>query len=301
MDIDKLENFLTFTRYMNFTMAANEAFMDTSVFHRQISSIENELGIQLIQRENRAMSLTPAGESFAKGIQSVLDLYHIEVQKAIDLNSGIRGSILICNIFGHALSDTLSMLINRFEASYPDIKISVISKSMAESRSMLQKGYIDFAVARDEVYSLIENKESLEIEEIHAGVAIHADLLPAGACNNAENTFNLAVLDHIPLIWCKDLMSERGSKILQEREQKMGPDSVIWVDDLEATYSYLELKRGFTLINDLNYFRTSPVIRYIPNMENVIHHSIVWKKNNVNACAKVFIEFLKNHLGERNV
>lgn len=296
MDIEKIENFLVFSEYMNFTLAANKVFMDPSVFHRQISSIENELGIQLIQRENRAMYLTPAGESFSTGMKKVLDLYHKEVRKAEDLNAGIRGSIEICNVSGHALSHSLSAMINRFEAIYPDVKISVISKSMAESRSLLEKGYVDFAVARDEVYTNIENTDSLPIETIHAGVAIHVSLLPPAVIDHAADSFDVTVLDRYPLIWCRDLMSTRGTQFLREREQRLGPDSVIWVGDLEATYSYLELKRGFTLINDLNFFRSSPDICYIPNEKNKIRHSIVWKKTNSNKCVKIFTDFIKSQI-----
>ena len=292
MDIEKLENFLTFTEYMNFTAAANKAFMDPSVFHRQISSIENELDIRLIQRENRVMSLTPAGESFAKGMRSVLELYHMEVRKAEDLAAGIRGSILICNVFGHSITKTLADLISRFETACPEIRITVINKSMAESRALLQKGQVDFAVARDEDYALIDNIEVVELERIRAGFAIHAELVPSEDAMLAPS-----MLDKYPLIWCRELTSSQGGAFLREREQRLGPESIIWVNDLEATYSYVELKKGFTMINDLSFFRNLPTIRYIPDdFFGEIRYSLVSTTTNSNQCAKAFRDFVREQL-----
>ena len=293
MDIEKIENFLVFTEYLNFTEAADKVFMDTSVFHRQISSLEKELNIRLIQRNSRSMSLTPAGESFARGMRDVLELYHIEVQKAANLNAGIRGSIHLCNIVGHEMTPAFSNVIGQFEAAYPDISVFVINKSMAESRVLLKKGHVDFAVARDENYSMLENIDTLLIGKMRAGFAIHEDLLPPEA---ADGSFDESILDRYPMIWCRQPASSQGLKFIQEREKRLGTDSIIWVKDLETTYSYVELKRGFTLINDLCFFRNLPEIRYFPSdIFGEIRHSLVWSNENPNPCIKVFADFVRSH------
>jgi len=291
MDIEKLENYLIFTEFMNFTAAANKAFMDTSVFHRQISSIEHELNIQLIRRDNRAMTLTPAGESFARGMRDVLELYHIEVEKAVSMDSGQRGTVRVCNIFGHSISPQFTAAISRFESVYPDIQVILLSNPMAESRVLLQKGSVDFTVARDEDYALIDDVEAMEMRRISAGYAVHADLLPQ---NVGDQELDESLLDRYPLIWCKELMSRQSGAYIEERIRRLGPGSVIFVNGMEATYMHTELKKGFTLINDLCYFRYQPGIRFFPSARFVpIRHSLIRKKTNANASAALLWNYMR--------
>ena len=291
MDIEKLEHFLIFTEYMNFTAAANKAFMDTSVFHRQISSIEHELNVQLIKRDNRAMSLTEAGESFAEGVRKILELYHVEVQKAVSLDSGDSGTIRICNVFNHSMAPRMTAVLNQFAEQYPNINIVIISKPLGESFAVLQKGDVDFTVARGEDFEIIDDMEMLKIEKIRAGFAIHNDLLPK-SCRNEED-FREEMLDNYPMVWCKELLTPHSKAYIQEREERLGKGSVIYVDNREATYTYTELKKGFTLIIDMCYFRYQPGIRYFRSKRFSTHYqSLIRKVSNTNASAALMWDFM---------
>lgn len=48
----------------SFTEAAEQCYISQSAISQQIQSLENELGIKLIQRKNRRFFMTPAGEYF---------------------------------------------------------------------------------------------------------------------------------------------------------------------------------------------------------------------------------------------
>ncbi len=300
MDIEKLEHFLIFTEYMNFTAAANKVFMDTSVFHRQISSIEHELNVQLIKRDNRSMSLTEAGESFAKGLRKILELYHLEVRKAVSLDAGDHGTIRICNVFNHSMSPRITAALSQFEKKYPDIDIIILSKALGESFAVLQKDDVDFTVARAEDFSLFDDMETLPIADICAGFAVHNDLLPK-SCTD-EESFREEMLDNYPLVWCKELLTPHSRTYIQDREERLGKDSVIYVDNREATYTYTELKRGFTLIIDLCYFRYQPGIRYFPSKRFPAHSQcLIRKPTNTNPSAALMWEFMCRHLTPESV
>ena len=291
MDIEKIENFLIFSDCMNFTAAANKAFLDTSVFYRQISSIEHELNVQLINRDSRAMSLTPAGESFASGMRKVVELYHAEIDKVIGLDSGESGNITICNVFNHSIEPGLASAISQFAAIHPDIKVTILSKGMGESVSLLQKGDVDFNISRAYDYTYIDDVETLTIAKINAGFAVHADLLPE-TCSD-EDSFREDMLDSYPMLWCKELMSAASKAYIQERRERLGNDSVIFVDNREATYTYVELKKGFTLINDRCYFRYQPGIRYFASERFPPHdQSVNRKMSNSNPSAKLMWDYL---------
>ena len=48
----------------NFYLAAEKCHVSQSAISQQIKKLENELGIELLNRHNRTFSLTPAGEHF---------------------------------------------------------------------------------------------------------------------------------------------------------------------------------------------------------------------------------------------
>ena len=299
MDIEKLENFLIFSDCMNFTAAANKAFLDTSVFYRQISSIEHELNVQLINRDSRAMSLTPAGEAFAKGMRKVVELYHAEIEKVESLDSGYSGIVRICNVFNHSINPRLTSAIRQFSNLYPDIQVIILSKALGESTALLQKDDVDFNISRENDYALIDDVETLPIAKMDAGFAVHEDLLPE-TCIDMEH-FSEDMLDAYPMIWCKELMSIGSKSFIQERKERLGNSSVIFVDNREATYTYVELKKGFTLINDICYFRYQPGIRYFASKRFPPHdQSINRKISNTNPSAALMWNFLCKYFLPKN-
>ena len=48
----------------SFTEAAEQCYISQSAISQQIRALEKDLGVELIRRENRRFSLTPAGEYF---------------------------------------------------------------------------------------------------------------------------------------------------------------------------------------------------------------------------------------------
>ena len=60
----RIKYFQAVVRCHSFTEAAAECFVSQSAISQQVRSLEKELGVSLLSRENRHFSLTPAGEYF---------------------------------------------------------------------------------------------------------------------------------------------------------------------------------------------------------------------------------------------
>lgn len=56
--------FIKVVKCNSFTEAAEECFISKSAISQQIQALEAELGVQLLVRENRKFTLTPAGNYF---------------------------------------------------------------------------------------------------------------------------------------------------------------------------------------------------------------------------------------------
>ena len=59
----QIKYFQAVVRLNSFTQAAEECFVSQSAISQQLQSLEAELGVKLLNRENRRLFLTPAGES----------------------------------------------------------------------------------------------------------------------------------------------------------------------------------------------------------------------------------------------
>ena len=75
MDIKKLKAFSVVAEFGSFSRAAGVLGMAQPVLSRQVRSLEEELGVQLVHRNGRGIVLTEAGallNEYAKGILATL-------------------------------------------------------------------------------------------------------------------------------------------------------------------------------------------------------------------------------------
>ena len=68
--LKQIKYFQSVVKNNSFSVAAEECFISQSAISQQIQSLERELGVMLLQRENRKFTLTPAGEYFYKKVCS---------------------------------------------------------------------------------------------------------------------------------------------------------------------------------------------------------------------------------------
>ena len=58
----------------SFSKTAHELFVSHSTVSRAVSSLENELGVRLLMRDNAVQGLTPAGETLYKRAPELIAL-----------------------------------------------------------------------------------------------------------------------------------------------------------------------------------------------------------------------------------
>ena len=87
MELRHLRYFCAVAEEKNMTRAAEKIFMAQPPLTRQIKQLEEEVGVQLVQREARGISLTPAGEYFWQQAQLILD----KLEATVKESHGSRG------------------------------------------------------------------------------------------------------------------------------------------------------------------------------------------------------------------
>lgn len=129
----------------NFYLAAEKCNVSQSAISQQIKKLEEELGVQLLERHNRTFSLTPAGEHFyAKSLMITNDIQQL-IQETKKISSNDFASLHIGYYKGYS-GNELSNAISAFSEKYPKVEITTVSGSHEELYRGMEKGTVDIAL-----------------------------------------------------------------------------------------------------------------------------------------------------------
>lgn len=147
MDLRQLRYFVAVATTRNFTRAAEQMHIAQPPLSRQIQQLEDELGVQLIQRNSRPVRLTEPGRLFYE--QSLQVLQRVDQMKngARQAASGRRQSISIAYV-ASTLYGGLPMLVRMFRHRYPETDVHLVDLGSMEQMTELKSGRIDLGFGR---------------------------------------------------------------------------------------------------------------------------------------------------------
>ncbi len=108
----------------SFIAVARERKLSAMMISKYIAQLERELGVSLLNRTTRQMSLTEAGERFYRQSKSIMeDLSSLEEQTR-NLGNTVKGTLRICTPIDFG-STQLVPIIAAYQAIYPDVKVAL--------------------------------------------------------------------------------------------------------------------------------------------------------------------------------
>jgi len=147
MDLRQLRYYVAVASTRNFTRAAEQMHIAQPPLSRQIQQLEEELGVQLIQRNSRPLRLTEAGRLFYEQCLQVLQKVEQMKTGARQVGHGQRQSISIAYV-ASTLYGGLPMLIRMFRQRYPDTDVHLVDLGSVEQMTELKSGRIDLGFGR---------------------------------------------------------------------------------------------------------------------------------------------------------
>ena len=145
----------------NFTKAAEVLYLSQPSLSKQIKTLEKNLDILLINRENNKISLTENGKVFLQYSERILALCEESCRALIDLKNGDRGNLTVgaSQTIGTYLMPRVLAL---FAQNYPQIDLKVQVNSTRLIANNVLNREIDIAVVGGEIPK--ELKKNLTIE-----------------------------------------------------------------------------------------------------------------------------------------
>ncbi len=123
--LDDLAAFAAVARARSFTRAAAEMRLSTSALSHTIKHLEARLGIRLLQRNSRSVSVTAAGERLLRTLEPAL----AEISGTLDELGLERGAVagpVRLTATRHAFETVIRPVLPGFFASHPRAKIEVL-------------------------------------------------------------------------------------------------------------------------------------------------------------------------------
>jgi DNA-binding transcriptional LysR family regulator len=145
MEIRHLRLFCTLAEELHFTRAAFLLKISQSALSHQIKQLEDELGTRLVERTNRRVKLSPAGEVFLVRATRLLEQMDQAVREASRVGQGELGSLAI-GVVSTAVCSYLPEILVAFRRESPHLNIDVHEMEPGEQVEALRKETIDIGL-----------------------------------------------------------------------------------------------------------------------------------------------------------
>jgi len=140
-----MEQFIAVAEELHFHRAAERLNMSQPPLTSAIQKLEEDLGVTLIERGNRVLGLTPAGEKFVSEARKTLRQAEKTIVSTVDVAEG-RTGLLRLGYVGSALYGRLPDIIREFRASHPKVRLELREATTAAQIAALRDGTLDIGV-----------------------------------------------------------------------------------------------------------------------------------------------------------
>lgn len=125
MDVQQLKTFVAVVHHGSFAAAARQLDMAPSMVSRAVAALEAELGVRLLQRSTRQLSLSDAGAAYYEQVRSVLDGLERASDEARASTGEVRGTVRLTTTvaFGQVL---VVPLLPELHALHPGIELELV-------------------------------------------------------------------------------------------------------------------------------------------------------------------------------
>lgn len=150
MEIRVLRYFLAVVEEGGINRAAEVLHITQPTLSRQLSQLEEEIGVKLFHRGARRITLTNEGVLLKRRAEEILALVDRTEQELIEQEEQIEGSIVIGG--GElAAMQILAKAIEGFHEKYPLVKYDIFTAGADVVKEQMEKGLIDVGVLLEPV------------------------------------------------------------------------------------------------------------------------------------------------------
>lgn len=290
MEIRQLKYFMEVAKREHMTEAAEVLHVAQSAVSRQISNLEDELGVDLFIRQGRKVRLTPIGRMFLDRISQAMAMLEDATREVNEHLDPYRGTIRVAFPISLA-AYILPTAISAFREYYPEAKFQLRQATFYELIELVLEGEYNMAL----LGPVPTNNDKLDGHILFTENMVA--LVPINHMLAREPVLTLSQLAEEPFILLPKGMHLREIIINACLEQGFSPKIAFEGDDVDALKGLVSAGLGISLLPDITLMDTFPrgTVK-IPIIEPQVPRTIgiiTSKNRQLLPTEKIFFEFLK--------
>ncbi|GAA4300723.1 LysR family transcriptional regulator [Aestuariibaculum suncheonense] len=286
MTIQQINYFLTLAKELHFWRAAEKVFISQSSLSRQIKSLEDELGIQLFQRDKRNVKLTDAGKFLQEHWTILINEFNQVKTQAKKIDEGNSGRVSITYVGSIAFS-FLPNFLKHINDKLPDLKLELTEPTDENHEKLLLDYSTDIALSRDEIKNIHIDSVKLSSESVCL-------VVPNNHWLNISNFGNLNDLKDEKFIIAGLHHSTFFASLLRNLFNKYNfePKTIIESDFGGMILNLVSQGLGISILPHSFKYAKPENVRFIELNESIDLY-ISWRKNDLNKTIKRIVDMAK--------
>jgi DNA-binding transcriptional LysR family regulator len=278
-ELSQLRCFVAAAEELHFGRAAQRLNMTQSPLSRQIQLLERILGVTLLERTSRNVSLTPAGRVFLIEAKRIVRLAESAALSARRVAHGDAGRVAVgfTAVSGYSL---IPQVVAQARASLPNIELELREMVTVEQVDALLTGLIDLAFVRPPV-----DRHEFETASVLNEPLLVA--LPSGDPRQGQSTFGLQDFDGQPLI----MYARQGAGYFHDMlirlfaEAEVAPRYIQHVTQIHSMLGLVHAGIGAALVPQSAsglHFQDVQFRRLLTQPEKPVELHLAWRRDNQN-------------------
>jgi DNA-binding transcriptional LysR family regulator len=136
MELRHLRYFSAVAEALNFTRAAERLRVAQPALSRQIKALEDELGVQLLDRNRQRVLLTDAGHLFLSHAQKILAQVELATLTVRDAGNGVEGELRIAHDW-RLPAELVSQAVAEYRRRFPRVDVTLRDLQMSDQLTAL--------------------------------------------------------------------------------------------------------------------------------------------------------------------
>ena len=273
-----------------FTEAAEQCYISQSAISQQIQSLERELGVELIHRENRRFTITPTGQHFYSHCKAILGQVDDMIRETKRLGQDKELQLRIGYLRYYSGLE-LYQAVAEFSRLYPEVSINIVNGTHEELYDLLRFGGVDL-VLNDQRRAFSNKYINYELMQCGCYAELSTNHPLSG-----QNQVRLEQLQGTPCILIASREQRNTEREYYQNTLGFG-GSYLFADNLEEGRLLVLSNRGFLPVESVGTLPPpSASIQRLPiyqgEQQIMRNYCAFWRKDQTNYYMEEFADLLK--------
>jgi DNA-binding transcriptional LysR family regulator len=243
IDFLGLQAFLSIAERGSFQRAASHLNLSQTALSHRIRKLEEDLGLKLLTRTTRQVTLTPAGSDLLPKAKRIIDEIGTAFQSLREQGRE-RQARLAFGCLPTIAIHHLPRLLQLFSAAHPDVAVTVFDNSVAEIGELVQSGSAEFGIT-----IISSSRWDLESKPLFKEPFVL--VCPVGHPLSSQKSLNWGQLEGVPLV---RVSPQSGNRLLIDDALGSRREQFIWryeVQHVATAVSMVLAGVGLTIVPQL--------------------------------------------------